>query len=109
MSNDLRLRLGGLLSIAIGVGLGWFAFWKPLQEARAHAESVAFYPKLFILMPVCIVFGLAFLFAGAALEYRDEEQKSLTPTGWALFAVSAVMAGLAYWWMHRQIGALGYV
>ena len=95
MSNNIRFRIGGLVAIALGLGLGWWGIWQPMAEARAQVPNITFHTKLFALVPTCLVFGLAFLLAGDSLKYRNEEEQKLTTVGWALFAVVAVAAAVA--------------
>ncbi len=96
MSREVRFRIGGAIAIALAIGLGWFEIWKPLQAAEAQSATVRFYPKIFALVPVCLVFGIAFLIGGDRIEYRDEDARKLTTAGWALFAITAILAAIFY-------------
>ncbi len=108
MSQDLKARLGGLLVLAIGALIGWFFILGPLHEAQAGAATVRYSLKAMVLVPACLVFGLAFLVRGNKLAYHDAQRKRLTPTGWMLTALFAVLAALFYWWFKQQFAALGY-
>jgi hypothetical protein len=109
MGQDIRYRLGGLLSLAVGAGAAWFFLLMPLQEAQAGAPEVSYQLKAFLLVPLCVVFGLGFLFAGSRLQYRTEDHKNLTVIGWVLFAIVVVLTGAGYFWFDQQFSALGYV
>ncbi len=111
MSDDLRIRLGGLLSIALGVGIGWFTLWMPLQQARAGAAEISMHIKAaYVLVPLALVFGAAFVVGGRRAQYRDVTQQppKLTPLGWMLLALTAVLAGVCFWYLQSQFAALGY-
>ncbi|WP_426399647.1 hypothetical protein ACN9M1_25505 [Ralstonia sp. R-29] len=108
MSQDLKTRLGGVLTLILGAAIGWFFILGPLHEAQAGAPSVRYSLKAMVLVPACLVFGLAFLVGGDKLAYRDAQNKRLTPIGWGLVAVFGVVAALCYWWFKQQFAALGY-
>jgi len=109
MMQDLKFRLGGLVLIAVGVAVGWFFLWLPLQQAQAGAPEVSYQLKAFILVPLCIIFGAGFILAGERLQYRNEQHTNLTVLGWVLFIVAAVLTAAGYIWFQQQFSALGYV
>lgn len=109
MSGDVFYRLGGLASLAIGAGFGWFGIWRPLGLARAHAPEVSYDSKIFVLVPVALVFGLFFLVAGDKIPYRNAEKQTFTPAGWALMAAVAIAATAGFFLFRQQFEALGYV
>ena len=108
MSQDLKTRLGGVLVLSIGAVIGWFFILGPLHQAQAGAPTVRYSLKAMVLVPACLVFGLAFLVGGDKLAYRDAERKRLTPLGWVLMVIFAAAAALCYWWFTQQFAALGY-
>lgn len=108
MSQDLKTRLGGVLVLFTGAVIGWFFILGPLHQAQAGAPTVHYSLKAMVLVPACLVFGLAFLVGGDKLAYRDAERKRLTPLGWGLVAIFAAAAALCYWWFKQQFAALGY-
>lgn len=108
MNQDLKSRLGGLLLLAVGVGFGWFFILKPLEAARKHLPEVSYELKAILIVPACFIFGLAFLLGGAGFSYRDKARKRITPMGWVLLVVVAVLTGLGFFWMKQQFTALGY-
>jgi len=108
MTKDMLYRLGGLLLLAIGLAIGWFEILTPLQAAMRHAPEVRYDSKVFVLVPVCLVFGAFFLAGGARWPYRDVENKTLTPAGWGLMAVVAVAGLASFFWFQQQFTALGY-
>lgn len=111
MSHDLRIRLGGLLSIAIGLGVAWFTLWMPLQQARAGAAEISMHLKAaYVLVPFALVFGLAFLVGGTRTRYRDvtHQPPRLTPLGWMLMVLALVLAGVCFWYVQAQLATLGY-
>jgi hypothetical protein len=105
---DIKTRVGGLVLIAIGCAVGWFFLIQPLHEAQAGVAEVRYQLKTFLVVPACVVFGLAFVAMGARLNYRNVEEKTLTPTGWILFAIVTLLTAAGYWWFHQQFSALGY-
>lgn len=109
MAQDIKLRLAGLGFIAFGLVLGWFFALGPLREAQAGAAEISYSTKVFILVPFCIVFGIAFLLFGERYSYRNVEKKSLTAAGWITFAIAAALAAAGWWWFDQQFTALGYV
>lgn len=108
MSKDLLYRLGGVVVIGIGLAFGWFGILRPLQAAMHHAPEVRYSPKIFVLVPVCLVFGAFFLIGGATWPYRDAERKTLTPAGWMLMAAVAIAGLASFFWFQQQFAALGY-
>jgi|GEM_PF-457565 len=111
MTQDLKIRLGGLLCLALGLPAGWFFILRPLQQARAGAPRVAMNLKAaFVLVPMLLVFGLAFAAGGEKARYRDVTQHPPKPTalGWVLVGVSLLLAGACFWWVQSQLDALGY-
>jgi hypothetical protein len=108
MNADLRNRLGGLVTLLLGIAIGWHQIWLPLEAARAHAPEVQYRTTIFALVPMLLVFGLFLLIAGARWPYRDVERQTLTPVGWALMATVAILAAASYWWLSSSFAALGY-
>ena len=109
MSRDLRLRLGGVVVIVLGVVLLWFFLLGPLRAAQAGAPEVSYSMRAFILVPFCLIFGIAFVLFGDRFEYRTADHKNLTAIGWALFAGVCALTALGWWWFDGQFTALGYV
>lgn len=111
MSQDLRLRLGGVLAIVLAAAAGWWAILLPLQRARAGAPQVSVQLKAaYVLVPFALVFGVAFLVLGSRMHYRDTTRTppTLTPLGWMLFALVVVLAGGLFWVVQAQFSAMGY-
>lgn len=108
MFQNIRFRIGGLLLVAFGAAIGWYLLYEPLQAAKAGAPEVRYSLKAFFIVPLCIVFGLAFAAFGANLNYRDAERKTLNATGWALFVLVVIATAAGFWWFKEQFSALGY-
>ncbi|MCJ9754785.1 hypothetical protein MOV61_29065 [Neorhizobium sp. BETTINA12A] len=108
MFEAVKYRLGGLLVLVIGAAVGWSAIWQPLQQAELGADSVTWMPRIVVLLAVCAVFGLYFLFTGNRYPYRDVERSTLTTAGWILFAITAVAAVAGFFWMDMTLKSLGY-
>lgn len=108
MGKDLLYRLGGVAIIGIGLAFGWLEILRPLQAAMRHAPEVRYSTKIFVLVPVCLVFGAFFLIGGAKWPYRDVERKTLTPAGWALMVVIAIASLASFFWFRQQFAGLGY-
>lgn len=109
MGRDISVRLGGLLAIAAGGAVFWFFILLPLQQAQAGAAEISYSNKAFLLVPLCAVFGLAFLIFGSRFEYRTEDHRNFTLGGWLAFGLAVVLTGLGWWWFDQQFTALGYV
>jgi hypothetical protein len=108
MTSDLKHRLGGVLSLAIGLATTWWGVLLPLAAARAHAPEVSYNSKAFVLAPLAIVFGLFFLLVGDKVPYRRPEAQNLTTAGWILMAVVAVASAASFFLLQQQFSALGY-
>lgn len=106
--TDMRYRLGGLLCLGIGAAAFWLAIWRPLQDAQAGAATVAWMPRVAVLVALCLVFGVFFLATGGRHAYRDVERQTLTPVGWGLFGVAAILALCGFFAMDAALRSLGY-
>ncbi|WEK03609.1 MAG: hypothetical protein P0Y65_15615 [Candidatus Devosia phytovorans] len=109
MSNSLRYRLGGLLAIVIGLVVGWFTIAMQLRAAYSGELDITYDLRPFTLVPLCLVFGAVFLFAGDRWEYRTPDHKNLTTSGWVAFGVVVVLTAVSFWFFQQQFAALGYV
>ena len=107
--QDIKYRLGGLVLVAVGLAVCWFFLVEPLHQAMAGTAEVSYQLKAFVLVPLCVMFGLGFLVAGSRLEYRTADHKNFTVTGWILFIVAAALTAAGYFWFQQQFDALGYV
>ena len=101
-------RLGGLLCLAIGLAAGWWGIWQPYQQALAGAAEVQYSLKVFVLVPVALIFGLFFVIVGDSVPYRNAEAQTFTPAGWLLMAIVAIGSGAAFWWFKQAFEAMGY-
>lgn len=108
MTSDLKHRLGGVLSLAIGLAATWWGILLPLAAARAHAAEVSYSTKVFVLAPLAIVFGLFFLVVGDKVPYRRSEAQNFTTAGWILMAVVAASSAACFFLLQQQFSALGY-
>jgi hypothetical protein len=111
MTEDLRIRMGGLLCLLGAMPATWFFILRPLQQARAGLAEIDFYGKgAFILVPFLVVWGATFLIGGEKARYRDVSVNPPKPTalGWIVGALSLVAAGLCFWWIQSSLTALGY-
>jgi len=108
VNDDLKHRLGGILSIVGGFAVGWWGIWLPYQAVLARAAEVEYHTSVFVLAPSMIVFGIFFVIFGARVPYRNVTEQNLTKAGWILFAVVAVSAGLSFWWLLDLFGRAGY-
>ncbi|MDR6820278.1 hypothetical protein J2X76_005475 [Neorhizobium sp. 2083] len=108
MSAEVKYRLGGLLVLIVGAVVAWSAIWQPLQQAELGVDTVAWMPRIVVLLAVCAVFGLYFLLTGNRYPYRDVERSTLTVAGWLLFAITAVAALGGFFWMDMTLKSLGY-
>jgi hypothetical protein len=108
MWQDLKARLGGLVLIALGLGLGWYFVLWPLQEARQGAPEVRYFLKIFAIVPLCVICGLSFVLLGERLKYADASRQNLTVTGWFMFVLVAAVTAAGFLWFKGQFTALGY-
>lgn len=107
--QDVKYRLGGLGLIAVGLAVCWFFLVAPLQAAQAGVAEVSYQLKAFWFVPLCVLFGLGFLVAGARLHYRTADHKNFTAAGWIMFIAAAALSAGGYFWFQQQFDALGYV
>jgi hypothetical protein len=108
MGSDLKHRLGGLACLAGGAGFGWWGIWLPYQAARAHDPQVEYQMKIFILVPMLLVFGIFFVIFGSRISYRNAQEQRLTTAGWILMAIVTITSGLSIWWFDSLFKTLGY-
>ncbi len=111
MTEDLRIRMGGLLCLMGALPVGWFFIIRPLQQARAGLPEIELYGKgAFVLFPLMLLWGATFLVGGEKARYRDVtvNPPKLTALGWVLMLLSLVVAGLCFWWMDARFKELGY-
>jgi hypothetical protein len=108
MSDDLKTRLAGLAFLAGGALFGWMFIWSPYQDALSGEPEIHYSTKAFVIVPMCLVFGLVLATIGTRYAYRNPEKKQLTPLGWALFGVMILLTGGIWWWLETRFAALGY-
>jgi hypothetical protein len=108
MGTNILYRIGGLFSLAVAAGFGWFFILQPLHQAQAHAPQVEYSIKAFVLVPFAAVFGLFFVLFGDSVAYRNVEKQTPTAAGWVLLLLAIVAGGLGFWWFLAQFDALGY-
>lgn len=108
MSDDLKTRLAGLALLAGGALFGWMFIWSPYRAAVAGAPEIHYSTKAFVLVPMCLIFGIVMLTIGTRYAYRDAEKQQLTPLGWVLFAAIVILTGVTWWWLETRFTALGY-
>ena len=108
MLQDIKARLGGVALIILGLALGWFFVLGPLREAQHGVAEIRYSLKAFLAVPACLIFGIAFILAGAGLNYRDTARQGLTGTGWLLLALVALATAAGFWWFQQSFAALGY-
>ena len=108
MSQDTRYRLGGAALVVVGVAFAWWAIGTPLARAAEGAETISWQLRAVVIVPAALVFGLFLLIAGDRHPYRNAEQQTLTPVGWALIAAVAVSTAVLYFWMQGRLASLGY-
>ncbi|HYH78382.1 MAG TPA: hypothetical protein VEX86_01250 [Longimicrobium sp.] len=111
MTEDLRIRLGGLLCLALALPAGWYFIMRPVRLAQAGAPEITMHINAaYVLVPLMLVFGLAFVAGGENARYRDVTQNPPKPTllGWVLMGLSLLAAGACFWWVQAQFSALGY-
>lgn len=92
----------------MGAAFFWFLVLGPLRAAEAGAAEVSYSTKAFILVPFCLVYGVAFFLLGERFQYRTPDHKKLTMAGWVTFAIGAALAAAGFWWYEAQFSALGY-
>lgn len=109
--SDLKLRLGGLLSLAGGAALGWFLILRPLRQARAGAPAVSMEIKgAFVLVPLLLVVGAVYAIGGARVKYRDTSVHPPRPLPmlWVIMGLTLALGGFLFWYMQTQLASLGY-
>lgn len=106
--NDLKIRLMGVVLLAIGMVLGWHGVLRPLEKAWSGVSEVNYQPNAFLLVPASFIFGLGFALYGERLNYRNAEKQTLTALGWVMFAVVALLTAGGFWYFKQQLSAIGY-
>ena len=104
-------RLIGIGAILVGLAFGWFFIWLPLEAARAHAPTVEYSIKSFLVVPLVITAGLALLIGGdrvlAAFSGPPKGREEVT-ISIVVFAIGVIASGLGWWWFDGQMITLGY-
>lgn len=68
--NDTGARILGFVFFLIGLGLGYWQIYSPIQQAIQGEEYVSYSAKAVFLAPVAVLFGLFILVFGAeGLEF----------------------------------------
>ncbi len=108
MRDDILHRLVGLgllllaaMALALWVGL-------PLHQAEEHAASVEIHPIVTIGCGPIVTLGLALLLLGRRAALRNPHTRALTRRGAVLAVVGFAGGGAMFWWLHQQLGLLGY-
>ena len=108
MSDDLKIRLTGAFLAGAGTAMGWWLILGPYRQALAGAPEVEVHFKAFFIVPIMLIFGLAFLGFGARLPLRGADRDRQRRAGFLIFGVVAVIAGVTWWLLKSQFAALGY-
>ena len=108
---ELKARLIGLVIIALGLGIGWFFGWHPLQQAWVGAKNVEYSIKAFLAAPMLVVAGLFLLLGGAPVlrafsgPPQGRQQHAIV---WSVMALALAAGGFGFWWFQAQLDLLGY-
>jgi hypothetical protein len=103
MGSWIKHLLGAVLLLAGGVGLTWYNWYLALSEGK-------FYPKLAMLGPPFLLFGLVMLVTPPGMLSQpipESNKHKLTPVGW-LVVVGSIGLGLFHWglfegWWGQQL------
>lgn len=105
-------RVIGIVFILVGLGVGYFGIWSPIEVARQHTqERVTIYPELEAVVAAFIPIGLAALvFGHGGNEFLERhllgEKKTIK--GWIIFGAFLGLMGLLYFWVKSQLAMYGY-
>jgi hypothetical protein len=106
-------RTIGLAMVAGGVALGWFFGLKPLWDAEAGlVREVQVGMKLFLVAPMCILFGAMLLIGGRSVGESFAGPPQTARDHWLIwpaFAVACAAGFGAWWWMEQRLEAIGFV
>jgi hypothetical protein len=108
MNENLKYRLGGIALILGGLVVGYWGIFSPFQSALHGAAEVHYYTKIFILVPMMLVFGFFFTAFGNSIAYRNAEQQKFTAVGWVLFTAVTLISAASFFGLKSQFAALGY-
>ena len=104
-------RLIGLLIAAAGLAAGWFIILEPLHQAQAHAASVSYSIKGFVLVPLALVSGLSLFLGGNTVlpiflgAPKGTLQKTLAII---IMMIAFGVTGFGWWLFKAQMATLGY-
>jgi len=105
---EARYRIGGVFCLALAGAIAWQAIWLPLQEASLGADVVSWMPRATVVIGLCLVFGIYFLATGNRYPYRDVARQTLTPVGWVLCVMIAIVALAGFFGMDMLLRSMGY-
>ncbi|MEO6315893.1 MAG: hypothetical protein ABIO53_13165 [Chitinophagaceae bacterium] len=106
--RNTRKILIGYGMVLLGFVLGYFFFYRKIEEMKMH-ETFSYSMKGLLLVPLCIVFGVYYIIftpAGAG-AWKDLTPREKPYFIGALVLVALITGVLAYWF-QTQLTAYGY-
>lgn len=104
-------RLQGLLALIAGLIVTYISIVIPLQEAYSNAPKIMMSAKLAFLAPVLVLFGILAIIVPSVTtdqSFISGGPGKLSPAGWILVGVMAILAFGTYYLLDQQISSLGY-
>ena len=106
-----QARLGGALLIPLGLVMGYFFLWQPLQHARA-GEPFTYSMREVLLAPAVVYGGIAVLVLdlrdGQVYQLKPNGKRTFTRKGWIFVTGLVVVLALTLILWNRALHALGY-
>jgi hypothetical protein len=106
---QMNPRIAGAIALAIGLGLGYWQIWLPLEAARHHAPSVSYESRAQFMAIFLVPMGLLMIALGDKINWQGDNGK-LT-RDWRYWILVLLGVGLAIGvdqWMKAEFAKYGY-
>jgi len=101
-------RLIGLLLLGIGAFLAYSCIYSPLEKARAGDTNLSLSMTGTVIVPLLLLYGLAYLMLGEQATEIFGERKNPKP---AAYVAAIVLVGIGfgvYFWLRSTLEGYGY-
>ncbi len=107
--SNTKKKLGGLVSLAVGLAFGYYFVYLKVQAMQQHLPEIRYSGKPLIFIPFMLVFGLYYLLFTPA---GSGAWKELTPKEKPVFIAALIITlvgvvGL-FVWFNSQLTQHGY-
>lgn len=109
MQSSAAVRGLGVLSLALGLFLGYIGVYSPLQQAQAGAESISVHGGVPGAVAVTLLCSVLFLLLGKHVNrLLPLRLATATPTQFLGVAVMLVIAFASEWCFDQTLETQGY-